>query len=245
MAKAAEVLRSFTALTPVLSLRRLAERTGIPRSTVHGLCVALEEAGLLEQVPGRGYRLGPALVELGGQVIQRTGLVEAADGIMERVPRPDGTEAHLGQLVDGWIVYLDRAAGVIRAPMNNRVGLRTPAVSTGCGRAALSLLDPADARIRVANAARAERRPAPGPDELTALDSDLRQARELGYVVSTSFQPGRLSVASPVAALDGTSVGGVSIAGPIELFSRRVLHRTTTDVVAAAKRIGERLPPRR
>lgn len=243
--KATEVLHSFTALTRVLSLRRLAERTGIPRSTVHGLCVALEAAGLLERVPARGYRLGPALVELGGQVIDRTGLVEAAEGVLERVPRRDGTEAHLGQLVEGWIVYLDRAAGVLRAPMNNRVGLRSPAADTGCGRAALSLLDPAEVRIRVADAARSERRREPEPNETNVLDGELRLARKLGYIVSTSFQPGRLSVAAPVAAPDGTPVGGVSIAGPIELFSQAVLQRTAVDVMAAAKRIGERLPPRR
>lgn len=245
MTKAAEVLHSFTALTPVLSLRRLAERTGIPRSTVHGLCVALEDAGLLERVPARGYRLGPALVELGGQVIDRTGLVEAAEGVLERVPRRDGTEAHLGQLVEGWIVYLDRAAGVLRTPMNNRVGLRTPAADTGCGRAALSLLSTDDVRARVADAARSERRRAPEPHEIAVLDGELRLAREHGYIVSTSFQPGRLSVAAPVAAHDGTPVGGVSIAGPIELFPRAALQRAAIDVMVAAKRIGEGLPPRR
>jgi DNA-binding IclR family transcriptional regulator len=76
--KAAAVLRAFTPLTHVLSVRQLAERTGIPRSTVHELCSALCGQALLEAVSGGGYRLGPLLVELGGQVIERTGLVTAA-----------------------------------------------------------------------------------------------------------------------------------------------------------------------
>lgn len=243
--KAADVLHSFTALTPVLSLRQLSARTGIPRSTVHGLCQALESAGLLEVAPGRGYRLGPALVELGGQVIDRIGLVEAAEGVLERVPRRDGTEAHLGQLVDGWVVYLDRAAGIIRAPMDNRVGYRVPAALTGCGRAALSVLETGEARARVERAGHAEPGRALDADGLAALESDLTQAREHGYAVSSTFQPGRLSVAAPVTDRAGGPIGAVSIAGPVELFTRSYLQATAADVVTAARRIAERLPTRR
>lgn len=243
--KAADVLHSFTALSPVLSLRQLSARTGIPRSTVHGLCQALESAGLLEIAPGRGYRLGPALVELGGQVIDRIGLVEAAEGVLERVPRRDGTEAHLGQLVDGWIVYLDRATGIIRAPMNNRVGLRVPAALTGCGRAALFPLDAGEARARVERAGRSEPGRALHAGALAELEGQLRHGRERGYVISSSFQPGRLSVAAPVTDRAGGPIGAVSIAGPVELFSRAYLEATAVEVVTAARRIGERLPTRR
>jgi len=223
--KAADVLHTFTALTPVLSLRQLSARTGIPRSTVHGLCQALEE--------------------LGGQVIDRIGLVEAAEGVLERVPRRDGTEAHLGQLVDGWVVYLDRATGIIRAPMDNRVGLRVPAALTGCGRAALSVLETQEARARVERAGHAEPSRALDADELAALERDLMQARRRGYAVSSSFQPGRLSVAAPVTDRAGAPIGAVSIAGPVELFTRGYLKATAVDVVTAARRIAERLPTRR
>jgi DNA-binding IclR family transcriptional regulator len=149
VAKAARVLQAFTPLVTSLSLRQLADRTGIPRSTAHAICLTLCDAGLLEEVAGRGYRLGPALVGLGGQVIERTGLVGAAEGVVERLAPGDGLEIHLGQLVGGWVVYLDRASGPVRAPMRNRVGLRAPAHLTGCGKAALTLLPSQEAAARV------------------------------------------------------------------------------------------------
>lgn len=238
------MLRAFRRLTPTLSLRQLQERTGIPRSTLHGLCLALQQAGLLEAVPQRGYRLGAALVDLGGQVIDRTGLVEAAEGVLERMPTRDGTEAHLGQLVGGWIVYLDRAAGVLRVPMDNRVGQRAPAHTSGCGRAALSMLSTADAKARIEATASAER-DAPGPAETEQILRELRLARRRGYVVSSTFQRGRVSVAAPVVGSDGAPVGGLSIAGPEELFTRREIDRTAAAVTRAAARVGERLPARR
>ena len=91
--KAAALLRAFDPGVDVLSTRALAARTGIPRSTVHVLAATLATEGLLETVPGRGWRLGPLLVGLAGQIIERTGLVAAVEGALGgllRARRPGG-----------------------------------------------------------------------------------------------------------------------------------------------------------
>jgi DNA-binding IclR family transcriptional regulator len=236
VAKAARVLQAFTPLVTSLSVRQVAERTGIPRSTAHALCVTLCDAGLLEEA-GRGYRLGPALVGLGGQVIERTGLVDAAEGVLGRLAPGDGLEIHLGQLVGGWVVYLDRASGPVRAPMHNRVGLRAPAHLTGCGKAALALLPPAEVAARVETVCAAESRHLP---DLAALARELDRARRAGFVVSDTFQPGRTSVAAPIPDPAGQPAGGISVAGPTPLLAAR-LDRIRDQVVAAAGLIGQRL----
>ncbi len=235
--KAAVVLRAFTPFADVLSVRRLAERTGIPRSTVHELCRCLCDQGLLECAPGGGYRLGPLLVELGGQVIERTGLVTAAEGVVERLRSPD-SEVHLGQLVDGWVVYLHRQGGSPRAPMNNRVGLRAPAHLTGCGRAAMALLDAGEVPDRVRRLCAEERRALP---DLDRLAEELAQVRQRGYVVCRSFQPGRTSVAAPIHDPSGCPVGGISVAADTELLPPARIRRTSTAVLAAAGAVSQRL----
>lgn len=58
VAKAAAVLQTFTPRTTTLSVRQLADRTGIPRSTVHRLCTSLCDAGLLERCPGAAISWG-------------------------------------------------------------------------------------------------------------------------------------------------------------------------------------------
>jgi DNA-binding IclR family transcriptional regulator len=237
VAKAASVLQAFTPLAASLSLRQLAERTGIPRSTVHALCLTLCDAGLLEEVAGHGYRLGPTLVGLGGQVIERTGLVDAAEGVLERLSPGDGLETHLGQLVGGWVVYLDRRSGPVRAPMHNRVGLRAPAHLTGCGKASLAYLPAAEVATRVQAACALEAR---RPPDLTALSRELAIARRVGFVVSDTFQPGRTSVAAPILDPAGVPAGGISVAGPTPLLAAR-LERIRDEVVAAAALIGKRL----
>ncbi|HET7516715.1 MAG TPA: IclR family transcriptional regulator [Actinomycetes bacterium] len=238
VAKAARVLEAFTPLVTSLSVRQVAERTGIPRSTAHALCLTLCDAGLLEEAAGRGYRLGPALVGLGGQVIERTGLVGAAEGVLGRLAPTDGLEIHLGQLVGGWVVYLDRASGPVRAPMHNRVGLRAPAHLTGCGKAALAMLPPAEVAARVEEVCAAESR---RPPDLAALTRELARARRAGFVVSDTFQPGRTSVAAPVLDPAGRPAGGISVAGPTPLLAGRRRDRIRDQVVAAAATISRRL----
>jgi DNA-binding IclR family transcriptional regulator len=238
VAKAARVLEAFTPLVTSLSVRQVAERTGIPRSTAHALCLTLCDAGLLEETGGRGYRLGPALVGLGGQVIERTGLVGAAEGVLGRLAPTDGLEIHLGQLVGGWVVYLDWASGPVRAPMHNRVGLRAPAHLTGCGKAALAMLPPAEVAARVEEVCAAESR---RPPDLAALTRELARARRAGFVVSDTFQPGRTSVAAPVLDPAGRPAGGISVAGPTPLLAGRRRDRIRDQVVAAAATISRRL----
>lgn len=239
--KAAAVLRAFTPEAEVLSTRRLAERTGIPRSTVHALAATLVGEGLLDVVRGRGYRLGPLLVGLAGQVIERTGLVAAVEGVPGPLLRAPGQEVHVGQLVGGWLVYLHRESGTIRAPMDNRVGLRAPAWRGGCGKAALSRLATADVDERVARLCRDEGVAAP---DRPALHAELAAARRAGWLCSASFQPGRTSVAAPVCGADGAPVGGLSVAGPSGLFPAEVVRRLGPDVAAAAASAGRRLTRR-
>lgn len=239
--KAGGILYLYSPLVTQLSIRQIAERAGIPRSTAHALCTSLCEVGLLEARSGGGYRLGSALVSLGGQVIERIGIVAAAEGVLERLPRRPGHEAHLGQLVDGWIVYLDRSARPPLPPMRNRVGLRAQAHVTGCGKAAMSQLPFDEVAVLVEQACRRDRLPLP---DLQDLEAELVHATTEGHVVSTSFQPGRTSIAAPLVDPNGWPVGGVSVAGPSELFTGAGRLRTAELVRDAAAMISARLVDR-
>lgn len=239
--KAAAILQAFTPLTTTLSVRQLAERTAIPRSTVHTLCTTLCRAGLLELVDGRGYQLGPMLVTLGGHVIDRTGLVAAAEHPLQRVQLDEEQEVHLGQLVDSWIVYLDRRAGPDAVPMRNRVGLRALAHRTGCGKAALAMLPTPERHALVRHGCRLESTPTP---DLATLDAELDAARGRGHVVSDVFHPGRTSVAAPVLDVYERPVGGVSIAMSSTAFTAAAARAVTPRVIALAAEISRELVDR-
>ena len=83
----------------------------------------------------------------------------------------------------------------------------------------------------------------PGPDG-PALHAELASARRDGWLVSSSFQPGRTSVAAPVVRADGEPVGGLSVAGPSALFPPAVVRRLGPQVADAARHAGQALGAR-
>ncbi len=235
VSKAARVLRTFEPERRLLSTREIAERTGISRSTCHAICSTLVAEGLLELSPGGGFRLGSALAEMGGQVIERTGLVEAAGPAMDKLFRATGGEVHLGQLVSGYIVYLTRVEHERHLAMHNRMGLRVPADVTGCGKAALSALPHQQARQLV------RARAGGASVDLDLLETELAAARARGYVISESFQAAFTSVAAPLRGPGGAVVGGLSSAHPRGYLRGARLIRVATEVQAAAGVTSERL----
>jgi DNA-binding IclR family transcriptional regulator len=239
VAKAAAVLRAFGPMTAAMTVRQLAERTGIPRSTVHALCTTLCDAGLLESGAGHGYRLGPTLATLGGQVVDRSGLLAAAEAPLAGLQLHHAYELHLAQLVDSWVVIIDRRLG--RRPMlmgDDRVGLRALAHHTGCGRGALSALPSGERRRRIEVGCHhdGERLPC-----VATLDAMLERARTVGYVVSGDLHPGRRSVGAPVLGADGRPVGGVSIASTTDRMPPATVRTVAGAVVDLAAGISRRL----
>lgn len=236
VAKAARILSIFRPELRILTVREIAKLTGVPRSTCHAICATLAAEGLLEQAAGGGYRLGSALAGMGAQVIERAGLVEAAGPSMNVLSRTVGGEIHLGQFVTGWIVYLIRIEHARRMPMRNRLGLRVPAYLTGCGKAALSMLEPEQVEQYVASTQ--GQTPAPNLDLLLP---ELAVARRQGFIVADSFQPGVVSVAAPLLGRDRMVIGGLSAAHERSVVDHVGTVRIAAAVVEAAKQASERL----
>jgi IclR family acetate operon transcriptional repressor len=239
VAKAAQILRAFSPSESEFTVRALAARTGIPRSTCHALCSTLLQQRLLDTSPAGRYRLGPALVGLGGQVIARTGLVEATAGYLEELARLTRCEVHVGQLVEGWIVYLARVPRRRNPAMNNLVGLRVPAFQTGCGKAALSRLPDATVRRLVAEVVAESRTTAPDVDQLLEI---LAEARAAGFVVNREYQRGRVSIAAPlVTPFREHVVGGISVATLDDQLSPNAIPEIAKAVRETAARVSERV----
>ena len=239
VAKAARILRAFASSEPEFTVRALAERTGIPRSTCHALCTTLLRHRLLDTSPTGRYRLGPALVGLGGQVIARTGLVEATAGYLEDLARRTRCEVHVGQLVEGWIVYLARVPRRRNPAMNNLVGLRVPAFQTGCGKAALSRLPDPTVKRLVDEVVEETRTSPPDVEHLLHVLADARAA---GFVVNREYQRGRVSVAAPlVTPYREHVVGGISVATLEDQLRPEHIPEIAEAVRETAARISERV----
>ena len=143
LARAANLLRICKHEPGGLSLGAIAERAGLPRSTVQRIVSALAAEGLLLADGSSGsIRLGPgihALAEGAGFDV-----VEIAHPHLKRLSQETGETVDLAVLRRDHLVFVDQIAGGQRLRAVSAVGEHFPLHCTANGKAALALLEAHD-----------------------------------------------------------------------------------------------------
>jgi DNA-binding IclR family transcriptional regulator len=226
------MLQAFDRQHQVLTVRELASITGVPRSTCHALCQTLVSTGLLEPHGQEGYQLGQSLATLGGQVIERTGLVDAAVGPASTILANTRTEIHVAQYVPTGIVYLLRLQNGRRLPNQNKTGRHWPLHTSACGMAVFAAL-PEPEREHHSRDLPAH--------SLTALSDASRDFLRYGYVVSNISQEGFRSVGAPILDQHGEVVGAIGTGDARTLMTPARTNEIGLTVRRAAEAISREL----
>ncbi len=145
ISRAADVLRALHGEPDGLSLSQLAQRTGLPRSTVHRLLAALEaESFVAPSGPSGRMALGPELLRLAGQ---------GPPDVQARLrPVMDVLFDDLQETVDLAVLDGDHLRFVDQIPAPHRlravssVGTTFPLLCTANGKAVLTLFDDDDVK---------------------------------------------------------------------------------------------------
>lgn len=213
VAKAAAILTVFDHRNRLLTVREIASKTGIPRSTVQDICATLVESRLLERRPGGGLQLGMVIAMLGGQVIEQQGLLDAVQRPIDRHLARFGVEVHVAEYIPGAIWYALVTRGSGRLVSGNRMGRRWEITASGCGRAVLASMSPAARELELP--------PTFGDDDRARLDAECLGYERNGYLITRVSQRGYLSIASPVFGSNGLAVGAIGVGEPAEMMSRQ------------------------
>jgi DNA-binding IclR family transcriptional regulator len=164
IARAAAVLRALKDSQTGLSLGQIADRVGLPRSTVQRIVAALIDERLLMATRSAGVRLGPELQSLAEAARYNT--VDLCRPLLNALMLETGETVDLSVLRGGQMVFVDQVQGSHRLRAVSSVGEHFPLTTTANGRAVLSLL--------------------PDPEALALTDDPqlhtrLTHARTLGY----------------------------------------------------------------
>lgn len=216
--RAGQILRALAGERYGLSLSEVAQRVGLPRSTVHRIVTSLESEGLVAAASPQGrYRLGPELIRLANR--------QHGELRMEVRPMLDQLAVRVNETVDLAVLLRDQVSFVdqITAPHRlgavSAVGASFPAHSTANGKALLSTLS--DATIAKLVPRRLE---ALTPRTITdrgALLDELARAREQGYALDREeHTTGISAIGATVRDAFGT-VAAVSIPVPTQRFEGR------------------------
>lgn len=204
---------------------RIAERTGLSRSTAHRLIKALQDHGFLAHCGGFGYRLGPRLLRLASEAMRELPVRDLAHPVLQRLVCVTGESAQLFVRSGDVRVCID----AVESPNE----LRT-IVPVG---ASLPLTAGSAAKVFLAYSTRPERliRKAAEPERFA---HEVELARSRGWASSAGErQPGVGSVSAPVVGPYGIIVAVVSVSGPVSRMGRISARRYVPAVLEAAKAI--------
>lgn len=202
---------------PQLSAREVAERLGLPRTTVHELLVTLVARAYLISVPGQPvqYRLGMPLFQLGAAFAGRLDLVREANGVARDVAAACDEAVHVAVLDGADVVYLVKVDSTHPVRMVSGVGLRLPAHCTAVGKVLLSSLDPADLDTVLAKGTL----PGMTPDSITDPDSlraHLDEVRAEGVAIDIGESDSAMRcAAAAIRDHSGATIAAMSVSAPI------------------------------
>jgi len=239
------VKRAFAVLEAVAErpagVTDLAERVGLPKSTVARLLASLQALGAVERAPGLRWRVGPRVAALAETVSPERSLGALARPELVGLVRSLGEDAGLG-LPDGYdVLYVEQVECDHPVQVRDWAGTRVPMHAVPSGLVLLadwpaSAVDGYVAHGLVALTPRTVVDPG-------QLRSRLEDVRTSGYAWGLEeFAEGINSVAAPVRDVRGKASAAIHAHGPAYRFpARGERDRITAEVVASALSISRLL----
>jgi IclR family KDG regulon transcriptional repressor len=227
-----------------LSAPDIAERLGLPRTTVHELVNTLVDRSYLVALEGSPirYRLGMRLFVLGNRFAENLDLAREAQDVAAQVAAACDETVHVAVLDGSHVVYIAKADSTHPVRMVSAVGRRLPAHLTGVGKVLLSGLsaEAIEARYPMGTAL-----PAMTPHSITSparLRDRLAAIREAGVAYDDCESNDAVRcVAAPVYDHTDAMVAGISISVPVIRWTDPADDRWEPLVRDGAQRLSARL----
>jgi len=211
--KMLDVLQCFSDKEPELSVLQIAQRTGLPRTTIHRIVDSLRAVGFLEQEASRErYRLGLKLFELGNIAVTNLPLHREAGPFVDTLAKLSGETVHLCVFDGLHMVFIERTREGGQPHNTVTTVEATPCHCTGVGKAALAFQPPAVVeRIFGLGLQRYTRNTIVEPERLR---EELTAIRRRGYAVDDcEHEPEVRCVAAPIRNAAGRVFAAISVSG--------------------------------
>lgn len=200
-----------------ISLKSIAEQTGLHPSTAHRILNDLTLGRFVDRPMAGSYRLGMRLLELGNLVKARLDVREAALGPMRELHRQTHQAVNLCVRQGDEIVYIERAVSESSGMQVVRpIGGRAPLHLTSAGKLFLAAEGPQGVK------AYAHRTGLSGQTrnsitELPRLEAELAMAKQCGIARDhEELERGVSCMAAAVLDDQGNLIAGLSISAPSE-----------------------------
>jgi DNA-binding IclR family transcriptional regulator len=222
----------------VLRVNQVAREMGLSRSTVHRMLATLGHHQFVEKDEhSRGYRAGPALVDIGLTVVQNMDIRALSYGALVRLRDSTQETVHLSSLRGNEVLYVEGVESEQVLKTSSRVGWTLPAHATAAGKAMLaeltegelSKLYPSDTLVAPTEQALTS---------LTALREQLEEVRLRGYATNDGESENDVSgVGVAVKDRQGQVRAAVVVTGPRSRIDQAWVERVSAATMRTAKEL--------
>ena len=240
------VLKALAKTGQPTTAAALAQKIGIPRSSIYQLLEVLEAEGFVIHFEEESrWGLGVSAFELGSAYLRHDPLERVARPILAKLAR--NAEAHVaacaqvGVLHGTETLYLLKELPVQPVSVVTEIGVRLPAHLTASGRALLAELSPAQLKAIFGTKALVNRTGL-GPKNFRELSSLLNLERQKGFAVETGFiTTGYTSIAAAAKNHLRIPIASLALTFRGEHTSNELLEALSNLVLNAADELSKKL----
>lgn len=208
------VLDLFSIENSEWSFEQLQSRLGYSRSTLYRYLKTLTDAGLLTSLPGRGFVLGPRIIELDYQIIRTDPLIHAARPVMSELVNGYTCVGLLCRRYRQRVLCVHQETSAAQFRSTYERGRSRPLLRGAASLAILAFFSPY--QLGKLYEEQAAEFAASGLGEtLAAVRESLRRIRQKGWLhTHGQVTPGVTGIAAPIFDSAGEIVGSLSLTFP-------------------------------
>ena len=239
--KALSILECFSDRVPELSLKQLSEKTGLYKSRILRLCGTLMTHGFLIRLESSLYRLGPKLMMLGKVYERSNSLISISRPILRELASITGESAKLFVIQGTKRVCLVREKGTYPLSYHVEEG-ESFELYAGAGGKVLLAYTSKEFRDQVLGEKVLQRLTPETIVERSRLEKEFAAIREQGYASSSGeVFTDVAGMAAPVFDHENNVCAALTIAGPIQRFTKDRQKEMVNSLLDCARRLSELL----
>ena len=241
VSKAMKLLDLLAESPQPMTLAEISQKTGWPKSTVHGLLSTMREFSVIAQDGEGRYMLGIRLFEYGCTLSSSWTIIETAKPYIQHISYTTGEAVFLSILDRGEVITLDRADNRTGLWISAEMGCRLPIHCTSQGMLFLAYMPEQD---RKSILKRTDLKPYTEHTITTqaALQRELDEIRKRGYATENGeYKTGMRSVAAPIFDENGDVRYAIGIIGMFRQIESNQFNKAIAVVRETAEKISKAL----
>lgn len=234
-----DVLRCVADAPRAIALAEMSETLGLPKTTVHRICLQLTALRFLSQhVHDKTFSVGPELRALAFSTLNNGQLRSLRHKVLAELVSEVGETCNLTTLDGAEVLYLDRVEARWPLRLTLEVGSRVPIHCTASGKLFLAML-PAAQQAQILSSMHLEKCTKNTLSTKKALINALDDIARRGYSIDAEeFIPGLVALAVPIQNASGATMAALAIHAPTSRVPLKQIMNWLNPLRATAKKMA-------